>query len=179
MKLSISSPEQIEAYFRRLAKGASVDAADDPTYGPTRKNLRRRKIVVEPAIRVELPDETAEEGTPQCSHDRDRGDEWWCLVEWVKATAKAVATPEERIAINQVLNKRSDATMARLVGMAKSSWQKLREELLPAMAPRIVAAADHKVDAIGEKYLGIDWILAASEAEPDVLLSREDISDAA
>lgn len=175
-QLPIRSDAQLASYVSKLARGAAIDAADDPIYGPTRRNAARRVVPTAAPIAVEWPEEAGDNWpgpeTPRWSHFADRGDEWHCLVQWVVATAKKLATPEEKLAIGQVLNEKTDAEMARLVGCAKSSWQLRRAKLLPGLAPRIVAAADDRVDAVAEKYLGIDWILAASEAEPAVLLEE-------
>lgn len=174
--------DALKAYLRRTFQGACRDAADDPTCGPSLKNARRRKEPIEPLKRQSWPSERGgmrsigplsapnHDGkrpaiAPPWTYDRDRGAEWKYLVDWVAKTAKRIATGRELLAVNQILDERSDRQVCRKAGLGKSAWAEQRVKLLKGLAPRIVAAADYHVDALGEKYLGILWAEPGKRSE--------------
>jgi hypothetical protein len=71
------------------------------------------------------------------------------------------------------LPRQTDREIAAKLKIGKTTWQERRAKALPALAPRIVAAADYDIDALGEKYLGSGWIEAANRAWAAVVRCRE------
>jgi hypothetical protein len=178
-RLQVKSAAQLAAYIAKLAFGASVDAGDNPVFGATRRNLRRRLTVVKHALRIEWPDETAEQGTPAWSHASDRGDAYWCLVAYVEAAARRLARGLEVPAVEQVLKLRTDEATATRLGLTKSVWQKLRREAMESLAVKIAWSAPFAIDEIAKEILGKLWIEQAEKAERAVLYEEGLISDAA
>lgn len=172
-RLQTKNDTQIITYISKIARGAALDAADDPVYGPSRRNLKRRVTPAAASIVVDWPDEAFDHwpgpDTPTWSHERDRGSAYWALVSYVAHAARRLATGLEVAAVEQVIEQRTDEMMARRLGLGKGTWQMRRRDAMTKLATKIAWAAPFHIDEIGKEILGILWIEPAEKAELAVL----------
>ena len=163
LHLDLLTEPALHAYLRRAIRGAAHDYQDWVNrygFGPSLATRRTRIKRGEPEgtrSAVEWPTDSeglvtrAEQDGPRVGNSPEwmqqpvGGNGYWRLVQWITHTAPTLATGDQLLAVQSLLEGLSDKRAARLASTSPSTWGRRRRKAFEALGPILVDAMPYDV----------------------------------
>lgn len=163
LHLDLLTEPALHAYLRRAIRGAAHDYQDwanrlgfGPSLATRRKRLKRgapegTRSAVEWPSDSEGPVTRAEQdgsrvgASPEWMEQPDRGHYYRLLERWVAVNAPTLATGDQQLAVQSVLEGHSDERAARAIGTSPSTWGRRRRKAMEALGAVLVDAMPYDV----------------------------------